>query len=84
MQIHPENLAKLILQHHGAALELAEAVQDVINGMSYSGEIADPERTRSLQAKKYGKLEVKSSEMDGSSCACMTRCTDNPTHSLIL
>jgi len=49
--VHPENLAKLILENHGAASELADAVQDVINGMSYSGEIADPERTRSTLTK---------------------------------
>jgi len=57
VQVHLEDLAKLILEHHGAAPELAHAVQEVINGMSYSGEIANPEQTRST-LEKHPELAI--------------------------
>lgn len=57
VQLHPENLAKLILEQHGAAPDLADAVQEVINAMSYSGETANPERTR-LTLEKNPELAI--------------------------
>lgn len=57
VQLYPENLAELILEYHGAAPELAHAVQEVINGMSYSSEIAKPERTRST-LEKHPELAI--------------------------
>jgi len=56
-QINPENLAKAILDHHGAAPELAEAVQEVINGMSYSAETANPNRTQ-LTLERHPELAI--------------------------
>lgn len=55
--LNPDNLAKLILEHHGAAPPLATAVQELINAMSYSAETADPERTR-LTLAKHPELAI--------------------------
>lgn len=57
VRVHPENFARLILENHGAVPELADAVQEVINGMSYSAETADPSPTR-LTLEKHPELAI--------------------------
>ena len=52
-----ECLTKNVLEAHGANPDLAAAVQEIINGMSYSTEISNPEHTLSV-LKRHPELAI--------------------------